>query len=478
MSSIAHRLPLRLKAGHGLGAVAMGIKETGLTTFFMLYYNQVLGFDPRLISLILIIAMFVDAIVDPSIGRLSDRTKSRWGRRLPWLYWAALPMAASWTALWLTREPSTVSAILLLMNVIAVRLMVSACEIPSVALVAELTSDYDERTGLTRFRFLFGWLGGLAATAMAYGVFLVSPDGQSNGLFYAEGYWKFGLFGAALILISTLGSALAQHRTIVALPPPPPHDDHHSMWQDLRKAFRNKSFRALSIGAIFILGSQATTVAGINYMMLYVWQLTNQQIALYPIGLAVSVLAAFLLIAPLHRRFGKRETAIWGALSSAALTFIIYGARNLGYWPELGSNFAAVFLLICITTALLLQILCHISASSMVAEIVEDHEVSHGERREGLFYSGYLMIQKFGQAFGIFIVGQMVALSGLEQKVRPEDLPPQIGDNLGWAYAGLVVAMAIGATIAFRAYSIDRAGHEARLATLAANRTWADSAAE
>lgn len=364
------------------------------------------------------------------------------------------------------------------MNVIAVRLMVSACEIPSVALVAELTSDYDERTGLTRFRFLFGWLGGLAATAMAYGVFLVSPDGQSNGLFYAEGYWKFGLFGAALILISTLGSALAQHRTIVALPPPPPHDDHHSMWQDLRKAFRNKSFRALSIGAIFILGSQATTVAGINYMMLYVWQLTNQQIALYPIGLAVSVLAAFLLIAPLHRRFGKRETAIWGALSSAALTFIIYGARNLGYWPELGSNFAAVFLLICITTALLLQILCHISASSMVAEIVEDHEVSHGERREGLFYSGYLMIQKFGQAFGIFIVGQMVALSGLEQKVRPEDLPPQIGDNLGWAYAGLVVAMAIGATIAFRAYSIDRAGHEARLATLAANRTWADSAAE
>src|SRR3546814_11936244 len=73
----ARLLPTRIKAAHGLGSVTLGIKESGLTTFFMIYYNQVLGFDPRVVSLILIGAMIVDAMVDPLIGRLSDATRSR-----------------------------------------------------------------------------------------------------------------------------------------------------------------------------------------------------------------------------------------------------------------------------------------------------------------------------------------------------------------------------------------------------------------
>ena len=74
-------LPTRIKVAHGVGAVTLGIKESGLTTFFMIYYNQVLGFDPRVVSLVLIGAMVVDAIVDPMIGRLSDATRTRLGRR-------------------------------------------------------------------------------------------------------------------------------------------------------------------------------------------------------------------------------------------------------------------------------------------------------------------------------------------------------------------------------------------------------------
>ena len=95
-------LPTRIKVAHGVGAVTLGIKESGLTTFFMIYYNQVLGFDPRVVSLVLIGAMVVDAIVDPMIGRLSDATRTRLGRRLPWLYGAALPMAIVWTLLWVS----------------------------------------------------------------------------------------------------------------------------------------------------------------------------------------------------------------------------------------------------------------------------------------------------------------------------------------------------------------------------------------
>src|SRR3546814_15101086 len=85
-------------------------------------------------------------------------------------------MAIAWALLWMSPDIAAHSTVGLFLNVIAVRILVSACEIPSISLVAELTRDYDERTALMRFRFLFGWLGGLAAVALAYGYFLKSDE--------------------------------------------------------------------------------------------------------------------------------------------------------------------------------------------------------------------------------------------------------------------------------------------------------------
>lgn len=470
MSSGDAKLPLRLKSAHGLGAVAMGVKETGLTTFFMLYYNQVLGYDPRVISLVLIIAVFADAIADPWIGRLSDATRSRWGRRLPWLYAAALPMAISWAFLWMDRGGETPSVVWLAINVIAVRLFVSGCEIPSVSLVAELTQDYDERTALTRFRFLFGWTGGLVTTALAYGYFLASDVPGENGLLNPAGYESFGWFGAGVILLSTIASAWGQHRRIIALPAHIIPTEQHSIFADLHRAFQNRSFRALAIGALFIVAAYATSISAINYMMLYVWQLTDQQITFYPLGLGVAVLAAFLTVQPLHRRFGKRNTAIAAALYSAALNFLTYAARNVGFWPDLGTNVSAILLLVCVTSALLGQILTTISASSMIAEIIEDHEAAHHERREGLFYSSYFMIQKFGSALGIFLVGQLIVFAGLEGQISPANLPESIALGMSWAYVGIISLLSIALVLALRHYTIDRTSHEACLAQIAARK--------
>src|SRR3546814_13052091 len=100
----------------------------------MIYYNQVLGFDPRVVSLILIGAMFVDAMVDPLIGRLSDATRTRLGRRLPWLYGAALPMAIAWPLLWMSPDIAAHSTLGLFLHVVAVRVLVSAGAIPSTRL--------------------------------------------------------------------------------------------------------------------------------------------------------------------------------------------------------------------------------------------------------------------------------------------------------------------------------------------------------
>ena len=87
-------LPLRIKLFHGFGAVAFGIKDNGFSVFLLIFYNQVLGMDAALVSLALAMALIIDAFVDPLLGNLSDRTYTRWGRRLPWLYAAPLPLHA------------------------------------------------------------------------------------------------------------------------------------------------------------------------------------------------------------------------------------------------------------------------------------------------------------------------------------------------------------------------------------------------
>src|SRR3546814_14895197 len=117
---------------------------------------------------------------------------------------------------------------------------------------------------------------------------------MQSGLLGPAGYAAFGLFGAALILVSTLGSALGQHRRILALPAQPPRAaQDKTMLADIALAFRNPAFVALASGSLFVVTGYATTISATNYMMLYVWRFSDAQLAWYPAGLAVAVFGAF-----------------------------------------------------------------------------------------------------------------------------------------------------------------------------------------
>ncbi|MEC8772899.1 MAG: MFS transporter, partial [Pseudomonadota bacterium] len=91
MPFVTGPLPQRLKLVHGFGAVAFGVKDSGFSFFLLPFYNLVLGVDAGTVGAALATALVIDAIVDPLIGHFSDRTYTRWGRRLPWLYLAPWP---------------------------------------------------------------------------------------------------------------------------------------------------------------------------------------------------------------------------------------------------------------------------------------------------------------------------------------------------------------------------------------------------
>ena len=463
MSFVPSPLPQRLKVIHGFGAVAFGVKDSGFSFFLLIYYNQVLGMDARLVSLALACALIVDALIDPILGNLSDRTYTRWGRRLPWLYASALPLALAWAVLWNPAIDGTPSFWELLGIAIVVRLLLSACEVPSISLVPELTRDYDERTTLFRYRFLFGWIGGLTMMLLAYTVFM--PGAQ--GVLEEGGYSPFGIFGAALIFVSVVGSALGQHRLVAHLPAvrPPPFTLRVA-FSEIRQAFAERAFLIFAAGALAAYVSQGLTFSISNYVNLFVWQFDRDALIFYPIVLFLSVVLMFFVVGPLHRRWGKPKAAAWSMIAAVAFGFVPYGLFLAGAWPPPGSAASTLsfyaFLLFANTSG----IVGIISATSMIAEIVEAFEERTGRRAEGSFYSGNWLVQKCASGVGIFLTGQIIAYSGLSSDAVQNEVPGEVLTRVILLYGAASIALAVIAAYWLIRFPITREQHQARLAAL------------
>lgn len=464
------RLPLRLKLVHGMGSIAYGVKDNGFSTFLLLFYNQVLGLQATLVSTALMLALFIDAFIDPFVGHMSDRTYTRWGKRLPWLYAAPIPLGFAWLLLWSPPEGAHGHVFLYLVaTAVFVRALVSCCEVPSVSLVPELTSDYDERTGLMRFRYLFAWGGGLLMLFLAYGVFLKPDAGHKVGQLNPEGYWEYGLFGGLLIALTVLLSAAGQHRRVAKLPAhrPAPTSMGHT-FDEIRQSLTNRAFLIFAGAAALAIISQGTTFSISNYLYLYVWKFSQTAFTFYPVVLFLSVVAAFFIVIPMNRRWDKPHTAAYMAVTSVAFWIAPFLFRLAGFWPETGSTASTVAVFIFFFLSNSVGVTVMISASSMIADIVEEEQVKSGRRTEGIFFAGNFFIQKCATGVGIFISGMIISWAGLSAQTTPDAVATDVIDRLTTAYISIVVVLAILSALVFVRFPIRRHDHEARVRQLAA----------
>lgn len=456
----ARPLPMWLKVAHGSGAIAFGIKDGGFSFFLLIFYNQVLGMDAATVSYALLIALVFDAFVDPILGNLSDRTYTRWGRRLPWLYIAPIPLAVAWVILW---TPPGTSFWGLVGIAVTVRLLLSCCEVPQVALVPELTGDYVERTTLFRYRFLFGWLGGIVMMILAYTLFMAGPDGMLE----ADGYADYGIVSAIVMAAAVFFSALGQHRAVARTPDvKPPPFTLRAMFGEIIEAFSERAFLIWSIGALAAYVAQGMTFSISNYLNLFVWEFDRDALIAYPMALFVSVIAMFFIVGPMHRRFGKPTSAAIGSVSSMAVMLVPYSLYLLGTWPDIGTFASTALFFAFLIVANTLGIITMISANSMVAEIVEAFQERTGRRAEGSFYSGNWFIQKCATGAGILITGQIISISGMSTNAKPGTVPQEVLSDMIVLYGGGIVFLALLAAYWLRRFPIDRAAHEARLSAL------------
>ena len=142
------KLSIPTKLFYGVGSVAFGVKDQGFSYLLLIFYNQVVGLPSATVGLAIMVALMFDSLLDPIMGQVSDNWRSRWGRRHPFMYAAALPVAASYLLLWNPPQDWSHGALFIYLIVVAViiRSFITMYEIPSAALAPELTTDYDERT--------------------------------------------------------------------------------------------------------------------------------------------------------------------------------------------------------------------------------------------------------------------------------------------------------------------------------------------
>lgn len=464
--------PRRLSNGtmgsYGFGAVAYGVKDSGFGTFLLLFYNQVIGLPSATVGLVVMCALLVDAFIDPAVGFASDRTRGRWGRRHPWMYASALPIAIGWVLLWhppLLSEPATL--LWLFATAVVVRSAVSCYEVPSVALTPELTTDYDERTRIMAYRYLFGWMGGLTMLLSAYMYFLAPTPEFPNGLLNREGYFGFAILGAALMFLAIMVSALGTHRQIDRLPQPTIiRTTLAESFRELRETVRNRAFAILMLAGVCVYTNQGIGYALSNYLYSYVWRFEGPVFVYLTLALFAGVVIAFVVAPRVGKTGSKPVAATCFVIAGVVLNTAPYVLRALGVFPEPGDAALLPILFGFFILGTASNVSAFILGASMMADVVEDSESKTGRRSEGVFFAGSFFVQKCTSGVGIFVAGLIIALAGFPAQATPGAVPSETIDRLTLIYVGIYYVLGLIGAYLFTRFPFGRAEHEARLARL------------
>jgi glycoside/pentoside/hexuronide:cation symporter, GPH family len=467
----SYTLNLRTKLFYGFGSVAYGVKDNGFSFLLLLYYNQVLGLPEHWVGAGIMLALVLDAISDPIVGYASDHLHSRWGRRHPFMYASAVPVMIAYFLLW--NPPAGLSQpqlfVYFVVIAVLVRTFITFYEIPSSSLAAELTDHYDERTSLLGFRFFFGWWGGLTMAVLAFSVFLQPDAAHPVGVLNADGYRHYGIAASLLMAFSVLVSTLGTHSSIPYLRQPPTRHTRGltAVLRDMQETLSNRSFLAL-FGAGIFSAMAAGIIAALNiYLNTFFWELDSSQISVLVVGNFASAALALPLASRLSGLYGgKKPAAVRAGIAAGVLGPAPIVLRLVGLFPANHAPALLPTLFIVNAVVVTFIIASSILVASMVADVVEDSELSTGRRSEGLFFAANSFVQKSVSGIGVFASALLLGAIGFPRDAKPGAVDPSVVRQLGLVYVPLIAGLYTCALAFLLTYRISRSAHQANLERL------------
>ncbi len=471
-----HPIGLPTKLAFGAGSIATGVKDTAFNVFLLFFYTQVAGLSGALAGAAIFTALVLDAVSDPLVGYWSDKLNSRLGRRHPFIYASAIPMGMSFYFLFNPPLGTSESTVFLWMLAWAVltRFFMTFYAVPSTALTADMTSDYDERTSLSSFRVLLGWLGGLVFATVGYLVLFAPSEAFEDGRLDPSAYQSFALVGAIAIVAAITLCALGTHHLIPRLRSASlAANDSQGLKTDFANILHNKPFMVLAL-IIFVSASGIGFTEAISlYMYTYFWGLSSESLAGLTVTAALGTLVSFAAVPWLCRRYDKKPVAI----ASAAMVMLVYPTLILlkltGLLPaeDQGLILAALSLNAAVTVAAAVSLATIFI--SMIADTTDKNELRTGQRQEAIYTSAYTFSFKATSGLGGFLAGITLQLVQFPTGVAAAEVPEATLNALGITVALAIVGFWSLAILVFRKYSLSRDEHSSILAELAARKSTA-----
>jgi len=385
------KLSFKEKVGYGLGDFACNLVFSTLMLYLMFFYTDVFGIPAAVVGTLMLVISVWDAISDPLMGGIADRTTTRWGKFRPYLLWLAVPFAVT-TALTFTTPPFSVSGkiVYAYITYFLLTTVFTAINVPYSALSGVMTDDSIERTGLNAYRMGFSQFGNLLVGAGTLP--LVALLGKGNqALGYQLTMISFGILGLILFLV-----CFSSTRERIS----PPEGQKTSLKADLRMLMMNRPWQVIFIvgilSFIFIILRTSVVMYYFNYFVE-----SQRLIPFFMASTSIAAIIGVMFSKPMVKRIGKKGTFALGQLVSAA-TVIFFFLPKTAVFSMFAANMVygmASFMTIPITWA-------------MIADTADYAEWKYRIRSTGIVFSASTFAHKLGIGIGGGLGGWLLTVFG------------------------------------------------------------------
>ncbi len=453
------KLGFSCKFNYGLGQLAWAAKDSCFQFFLFFYYTQLLGLSAFLAGTAALLALIADAISDPIIGQVSDSYRAgKWGRRHPFMIVAVLPFCFSLIAIF--NPPAELSQLELfiwyLVAAITVRTFLTLFSVPHMALGAELTNDYTERTSIVVYRTLLAYTGGLSIQVVAW--FFLIPIAAATGN-EAEGYRNVGYLGAAVGFIGMVYAIYGTRKHIPDLIKTSERQQSqpwHYAFTHLVGLLRVKSVRVLLLGGLLISTAGGLSNTLLIHVNTFFYGFSSNQIGVFMLCVLLALFPASWLALKGTYYLGKPKTLIVLISIATLLGPVPVMAHLFGLTPPSGSG--ALLLIVC--SFIVFQqsfYIGHINVvSAMLPDVADELAVLSGLRQEGILNSAVMLTQKMTFGLGTFIAGLTVELAGFQGDTRVADVSDSMLAGLAWVYGPGVALLLLVAAFVYSHYSVNK----------------------
>lgn len=394
-----------LKLGWSVGAFGVAMLMNGISVLIFFYLVGILKIEPALAGSIMFITKLFDVVTDPIVGLWSDRLKSPRGRRRPFLLWGALISSISFALIFTTPVFGNqwLTAAYVFAALCVYTLGYTLFNIPYMAMPAEMTDNYHDRSSIHAYRIVFVSLGGFIAASISPAIL------EELGRTEASSYAIIGVGSAVLIFISMITSYFATARARFT----ETSNAMSKLTQEFAAVRRNTHFlRLIGVKFMQLLGMQ-TTQAAMIFFIVQSLQLSLSVFVVFGVVMTATSIAAAPVLVRFSKIHGKRAAYYVAAAANIiyALSWSLAGPGE----PLWALCIRAVFVGIAMTGNIVM-------AMSMLTDIINYDARITGVRREGAFTAMYSFVEKFTAALGPLLIGFALSLANFDTKLPP-DLP-------------------------------------------------------